>query len=90
MKSLVNFVALKIRTNPVVAWSLVAAAAQAVITYVNGGGALTWAALVTVVGGAVSRQFVFPTNGLTASHADHSAYVAPPSGPVTIDAPQAG
>ena len=58
----------KLRTEPVVLLAVLVAVVQAVCTFVAGGGALTFAALVPIVCGAIGRQLVMPANGLTLGH----------------------
>lgn len=69
----------KLRTEPVMLLAVLVAVVQAVCTFVAGGGALTAAALVPIVAGAVARSLVFPTNGLTATHTDSTP------GPGSVD-----
>ena len=63
-------VARKLRTEPVALLAVVVAVVQAVCTYIAGGGALTFAALVPIVCGVIGRAVVMPANGLTLSHPD--------------------
>jgi hypothetical protein len=74
----------KLRTEPVMLLAVLVAVVQAVCTFVAGGGALTAAALVPIVAGALARALVMPADGSTLTHPASIDGAIP--GPGTVEA----